>query len=41
MNYDIGFESLEVWKMAVTLASEIYKHFRESRDFGFKDHPVK
>lgn len=30
-------EKLEVWKKAVALSIEVYKHFSASRDFGFKD----
>lgn len=33
----IGFENLDVWQRSVALSVEIYKHFRESKDFGFKD----
>ena len=29
--------SLEVWKMAVDVSSEIYIYFAEFRDFGFRD----
>ncbi|QEP43527.1 four helix bundle protein [Ectothiorhodospiraceae bacterium BW-2] len=31
------FEDLEVWKRSARLSAEIYKHFAESRDYGFKD----
>jgi len=31
------FESLEVWKRSRVLCAEIYKAFRDLRDFGFKD----
>jgi len=30
-------ESLDVWKMACGLSSEIYLYFRDFRDYGFKD----
>ncbi len=30
-------ENLDVWKRACRLSVEIYKHFKDSRDFGFKD----
>ena len=29
--------SLDVWKMAVDISSEIYLHLSELKDFGFKD----
>ncbi|TDB02882.1 four helix bundle protein [Halomonas marinisediminis] len=31
------FEDLEVWKRAARLSTNIYQHFSDSRDFGFKD----
>ncbi|RKF13144.1 four helix bundle protein [Alginatibacterium sediminis] len=31
------FENLEVWKRSARLSCEVYKHFADSRDFGFKD----
>ena len=31
------FEDLEVWKRSSTLSSELYKHFSDLRDFGFRD----
>lgn len=31
------FEDLDVWKRSARLCSEIYKHFAQSRDYGFKD----
>ena len=31
------FEELEVWKSSKELSLEIYGHFRNSRDFGFRD----
>ena len=30
-------EKLDVWKKSARLAADVYKAFRESRDFGFKD----
>ncbi len=30
-------ERLDVWKRSCRLSVEVYKHFSESRDFGFKD----
>ncbi len=33
----MSFEDLEVWKMAVRLSVELYGHFRDSKDFGFRD----
>ncbi len=30
-------EKLDVWKRACRLSVEIYAHFKESRDFSFKD----
>ena len=30
-------EKLDVWKKSARLATDVYKAFRESRDFGFKD----
>jgi len=31
------FEDLDVWKDSKTLVVQIYKIFRESKDFGFRD----
>ncbi|WP_210447107.1 four helix bundle protein [Vibrio crassostreae] len=31
------FEELDVWKRSCRLASDIFKHFSNTRDFGFKD----
>ncbi len=31
------FEKLTVWQHAVTLAENLYRYFRQSRDFGYKD----
>jgi len=33
----VGFENLDVWQRSVALSVEIYKHFRDNKDFGFKD----
>ena len=30
-------ENLDVWKRSCRLSVEIYKYFRECKDFGFKD----
>ncbi len=30
-------ETLEVWKISARLASEVYLHFKECKDYGFKD----
>ncbi len=30
-------EKLDVWKRACRLSVEVYAHFKESRDFSFKD----
>ncbi|MEA3353372.1 MAG: four helix bundle protein [Campylobacterota bacterium] len=30
-------ENLDVWKRACRLSVEVYKHFKYSKDFGFKD----
>jgi four helix bundle protein len=30
-------ENLDVWKRACRLSVEVYKHFKDSKDFGFKD----
>jgi len=32
-----SFEDLDVWKQACRLATEIYKHLGNCRDFGLKD----
>ena len=31
------FEDLDVWKRLSRLCAELYKHFREVKDFGFRD----
>ena len=31
------FEDLEIWKRSARLSSDLYKHFRDSKDFGFRD----
>ena len=33
----MGFEQLEVWKRSSKLCAEIYKHFNNLKDFGFRD----
>lgn len=33
----MGFEQLEVWKRSSKLCTEIYKHFKNIKDFGFRD----
>lgn len=33
----MNFENLEIWKRSLSLSIEIYKHFANSNDFGFKD----
>ena len=33
----MGFEQLEVWKRSSKLCTEIYKHFNNIKDFGFRD----
>lgn len=33
----MDFEKLEVWKLSARLSVDIYKHFTECRDYGFKD----
>jgi len=30
-------ENLDVWKKEVVLSVEVYRYFKECRDFGFKD----
>ena len=30
-------ENLDVWKRACRLSVEVYKNFKDSKDFGFKD----
>ena len=30
-------ETLDVWKMACSLSSDIYLHFKNCQDYGFKD----
>lgn len=32
-----AFEKLEVWKRSCRLSVELYKQFRDCRDFGFRD----
>ena len=32
-----SYENLEVWQKSVDLSIQIYKLFRECRDYGFKD----
>lgn len=31
------FEDLDIWKESKTLAIQIYSHFKDHKDFGFKD----
>ena len=31
------FEQLDVWKRSVSLSVEVYRHFANTRDYGFKD----
>ncbi|MBC8316323.1 MAG: four helix bundle protein [Desulfobulbaceae bacterium] len=31
------FEDLDVWKRSSRLCAELYKYFRETKDFGFRD----
>lgn len=31
------FEEMEVWRRSVALSVEMFRHFKECRDFGFKD----
>lgn len=33
----MDFEKLEVWKRSARLSADLYQHFADSRDFGFKD----
>lgn len=33
----MNFEKLQVWKRSARLSAELYKAFRDLRDFGFKD----
>ncbi|GED23446.1 four helix bundle protein [Halomonas halmophila] len=33
----MDFEQLDVWKRSARLSAELYRHFADSRDFGFKD----
>lgn len=35
------FEDLEVWKRAARLCTCIYRHFGDSRDYGFKDQTTR
>jgi four helix bundle protein len=32
-----SFEDLEVWKLSMSLTIDIYKYFKECKDWGFKD----
>jgi four helix bundle protein len=34
-------ENLDVWKKSCRLSVEIYKYFKENRDFGFKEQITK
>ncbi len=31
------FEDMDIWKRSARLTSELYKHFIDSKDYGFKD----
>ena len=31
------FEEMEVWRRSVALSVEMFRHFKECRDYGFKD----
>ncbi len=31
------FEDLDIWKRSTQLATELYKHFSNGNDYGFKD----
>ena len=31
------FEDLEVWKRSSRLCADLYKHFQDIKDFGFRD----
>lgn len=31
------FEDMEIWKRSARLSSELYKHFAEIKDYGFRD----
>ena len=33
----MDFEKLDVWKRSARLSADLYRHFFDSRDFGFKD----
>ncbi|EAR60325.1 four helix bundle protein [Neptuniibacter caesariensis] len=33
----MSFETLHVWKRACSLSCELYQHFSQCTDFGFKD----
>ncbi|MDR5886692.1 four helix bundle protein [Vreelandella janggokensis] len=33
----MNFETLDVWKRSARLSADLYLHFVDSRDFGFKD----
>lgn len=37
MIVEFGFENLDVWKKSISMTTDIYRHFKESRDYGFKD----
>ena len=34
-------ENLDVWKRSCRLSVEIYKYFKENKDFGFKEQITK
>ncbi len=31
------FEDMEIWKRSARLSANLYKHFTESKDYGFRD----
>jgi hypothetical protein len=31
------FEDLDVWKLSMNLTIDVYKYFKECKDWGFKD----
>jgi four helix bundle protein len=33
----LKFEDLEVWKRSSRLCADLYKHFQDIKDFGFRD----
>lgn len=33
----MDFEKLEVWRLLARLSVDVYRHFAECRDYGFKD----